>query len=133
MLGSASVLHGRRIMVVDDEDDWRDSFTSILTSRGLRIVACRSAIEALYQLEQLTFDVVISDIHMPFVDGWALIAAVRASRHAHIRHTPTAAMSSRDDPQFRRRATTSGFDVFIPKQASLPSMLRALELICDRR
>jgi CheY-like chemotaxis protein len=130
---NSAVLHDRRIMVVDDEDDWRDSLSSILTACGARIVPCRSAIEALYQLEQLPFDVVVSDIHMPYVDGWALIAAVRASQHAHIRRTPTAAMSSRDDPQFRLRATTSGFDVFIPKHASLSSMLHSIELICGRR
>src|SRR4026209_2540634 len=69
-------LEGLRILVVDDESDTLDLVTMELTQHGARATAANSAGEALEKLEQLEFDLLISDIAMPGMDGYGLIRQV---------------------------------------------------------
>ena len=74
----ATAATGRRVLVVDDEHDVRDTLAEMLTVAGHDAVTCASGSEALAQLEQRTFDVIISDLRMPGMDGAQLFDAIRA-------------------------------------------------------
>ena len=62
----------RRILVVDDEPGIRDTLREILESAGHRVVAVSSGREALERLAREHYDVILTDIRMPDVDGRAL-------------------------------------------------------------
>lgn len=62
----------RAILVVDDEVDIRDTLADILTQAGHRVRAAGSARDALARMRSESFDVVITDIRMPDMDGRAL-------------------------------------------------------------
>ncbi len=72
-----AVLQGRRILLVDDEADTLDACTQILRKDGYHIETVSSAQEAVRLLNMSTFDLTITDLKMPCVDGLELLKAVK--------------------------------------------------------
>jgi diguanylate cyclase (GGDEF)-like protein len=66
-----------KILVVDDEESVRHTLTELLQIRNFRVTATESAEQALKLLEQNAFDVVLSDLLMPRVDGIALAKTIK--------------------------------------------------------
>ena len=71
---------GARILVVDDKQSFRFMIKGYLDDAGYQTDCAASGVEALVQLEQGCFDLVLSDMVMPEMDGMALLRQVR-SRH----------------------------------------------------
>ena len=67
-----------RILVVDDEKDYCDVLDMILGTKGYHVTTCLSAIDALDTLEKQTFDVIISDLFMPEMDGVQFLEIVKS-------------------------------------------------------
>jgi len=72
------------ILVVDDEPDVAEAIQSVLEHSGFNVVAANSAQQGLAAIEQQTFDVVVTDIIMPKVNGLELIRRLRTG-HPRIR------------------------------------------------
>jgi DNA-binding NtrC family response regulator len=72
-----AVLQGRRILLVDDEADTLDACTQILRKDGYHIETVASAQEAVRLLHTKTFDLTITDLKMPHVDGLELLKAIK--------------------------------------------------------
>lgn len=70
---------GLNILLVDDEQDVRQSLSHFLTKLGHRIVAAADAEQALGHFQGQAFDVVVSDIRMPGMDGLELLQRLRQS------------------------------------------------------
>ena len=68
---------GRRILLVEDEDTVRAVTTQILTRAGYEIVAVAAATEAMMKFVPDHFDLVMTDIGLPDIDGWQLMDAIR--------------------------------------------------------
>ena len=66
-----------RVLIVDDHARARQSMGDILSCAGHQVVCCASAVEALRRLEQTSFDVVITDLQMPGMNGLELIKALQ--------------------------------------------------------
>jgi antitoxin Phd len=67
-----------RVLIVDDERSIRDSYARWLGEAGFEVAEASGGAEALRRIESDQFDVVISDISMPGMDGLALIRRIRA-------------------------------------------------------
>lgn len=65
------------ILVVDDDNFFRQLASDMLTRRGYRVVMAESAAQALEQVGRESFDLVVTDVVMPEVDGFALTAKLR--------------------------------------------------------
>lgn len=70
----------KRILLVDDDDNLREILTAVLSKSGCSVDAARDGIEALALLSQNQYDVILSDLRMPGLDGPALYKALRAMR-----------------------------------------------------
>lgn len=68
-----------RILVVDDEPLLRDLLVDILESSGHQAVAADGGARAIDALARQSFQLVISDIRMPEIDGFALLSHIRAT------------------------------------------------------
>ncbi len=69
-----------RALIVDDEEDLRDILELMLSRMGVDVVSASNGKEALVHLKENTFDLVISDISMPIMDGVSLLKELRNSR-----------------------------------------------------
>lgn len=66
------------ILVVDDEAGYRELLAKILAKAGYRVITAADGNEALTLLANSHFDLIISDIFMPNLNGYALAARIRA-------------------------------------------------------
>jgi DNA-binding response OmpR family regulator len=67
-----------KVLLVDDDDAVRQMMTATLEHKGFRVVAAANVTEALKLITTETFDVLITDLHMPHPsDGFAVITAMR--------------------------------------------------------
>ena len=94
------VAKSRKILVVDDEADLRDSLAEILTGASHRVVTAASGREALERMAEEHFDVILTDVRMPDIDGCALYHEIeqrwpaRASRVVFVTGDTLASASS---------------------------------------
>ena len=101
------------ILIVEDEPDTLEMLHAAMSARGYRATLCSSAKMALETAATEEFDLIISDIGMPEMDGYALIKSLRQnSRH---RHTPAIAVSGYASQKEAEAAITAGFDVHLGK------------------
>jgi DNA-binding NarL/FixJ family response regulator len=122
-----------RILLVDD-----DRPLLLLLSRGLHrqrpeweLQLAASGKEAVLQLRDAHFDVLVTDISMPEMDGLALLAAVREDpRRASIQ---IIFATSKDDRESMRTGMTAGADDYLTKPFTAEELVAAVESRLKRR
>ena len=70
--------HGTKVLVVDDDPGWIELMKDILENDGYAVAAAENGVVALEQLSRFRPFIVITDLHMPLLDGRELLAKVRA-------------------------------------------------------
>ena len=75
----------RRILVVEDDDALREVLTTALARDGLEVVGACDGREALALLAQQPYDLVLSDLRMPHIDGPSLHETLRTRHHFPVR------------------------------------------------
>lgn len=121
-----------RVLVVDDEPDARELVAAVLTGSGAEVVSVGSAGEALEEMGRQQFDVLVSDIGMPEMDGYALIRKVRqlsVERGGRIRAAALTAYAGIED---RRRVLLAGYQMHIPKPVEPAELTRAVASLAER-
>ena len=118
-------LNDLRVLVVDDEPDARELVAAVLTASGAEVTSVGSASEALAKMAQQQFDVLISDIGMPEMDGYALISKVRQLPVERGGRIPAAALTAYAGIEDRRRVLSAGYQMHIPKPVE-PTALTSL-------
>ena len=122
-------LNGLRVLVVDDELDSRELVVAVLMMRGAEVVSCGSAIEALDEMKRQPFDVLVSDIGMPEMDGYGLINEVRQLPVERGGRIPAVALTAYAGIEDRKRALSAGYQMHVPKPvepAALTSVVASL-------
>ena len=100
-----------RVLVVDDEPDARDLITAVLAGRGAEVVAVDSAADALGELARQRFNVLVSDVGMPKMDGYALIEKIRQLPAERGGTIPAAALTAYAGVQDLYALAASGLPV----------------------
>ncbi len=118
-------LKGARILIVDDEADGRAIIARILEGQGASVVTAASPFEALDCLRQSSFDILLSDIGMPEMDGYELIRQARRFDAARASPIPAIAITAYARPEDRQRSLLAGFNLHLSKP------LEARELIAS--
>jgi CheY-like chemotaxis protein len=115
------------ILIVDDSDDMAPLEIALASNSGPRVVVLTDGRLALKLLQTDPPDLaaVITDLHLPFVDGFDLVAAIRA--HDRFGRLPIIVISGDNDPQVRRRVRGLGADAFFTKPYSPAEVRHVLE------
>ena len=116
----ASPLHGLRMLLVDDTVDALESFAALLRLEGADVVAASSAPQALVEASRHQFDIVVSDVAMPVMDGYQLIEQLRGQPAYST--LPAIALTGFGRPQDEHRALGAGFDAHLTKPASVETL-----------
>jgi CheY-like chemotaxis protein len=112
--------------VVDDDADARDFLIAILEQYGAMATATASATEALERLQQMNYDLLLSDIGMPGENGYRLIRRIRALPSARGGQIPAVAVTAYAREEDRLQALSAGFQRHIPKPIEPKQLLKVI-------
>jgi PAS domain S-box-containing protein len=114
-------LRGVRVMVVEDEPDARDLLERVLRRAGAAVLTAGDANEALRRLPHESIDVVVSDIGLPDMDGYAFVRALRqSSSTAGVRAVAVSAYARVED---RQRALAEGYHRCLAKPVDVQQLI----------
>ncbi len=114
----------RRALVVDDSPDVADMLTIVLRQAGYEVETAYSASQALMAAFTRRFDVIVSDIGMPGMDGYEL--ARRLRELPEYRATPMVAVTGFASYDDRERSLNEGFTAHLSKPVDPATLTRAL-------
>jgi CheY-like chemotaxis protein len=125
------VLAGLSILVVEDEADSSELLVTVLSGLGAQCTAFSRAADALRCLEARGFDLLISDVGLPELDGYALIRAIRGlpGRTSSI---PAIALTAYGSEGDRERARQAGFDHHQTKPLDVAALVTLLRTVTGR-
>jgi signal transduction histidine kinase len=115
LVAAAVRLDDVRVLLVDDEDDARQLAREVLTGHGAVVEEASSAQEALWKLGSFRPDVMVTDIGLPYTDGFSLIGHVRKLPPELGGQTPAIALTAYALAEDRDRALAAGFQLHVPK------------------
>ena len=93
----------KKVLVVDDDPDMRNAITIILESQDYKIITAQDGVEALASLRAEQPDLMILDLLMPNMDGFAVLKTLQDGRWSKYRETPILILSSVREDASRRR------------------------------
>lgn len=103
----------KRVLIVDDQPDTLEMLSATLTAQGFEVIGCDSAIKALDVARRENFDILISDIGMPAMDGLQLVRDLRQTEGS--RHTPAIALTGYASGKDIDAAIAAGFNMHLAK------------------
>ena len=103
----------KRVLVVDDSLTVRELQRKLLTKRGYDVSVAVDGMDGWNMLRADTFDMVISDIDMPRMDGIELVTLLK--RDARLALLPVMIVSYKDRPEDRQRGLDAGADYYLAK------------------
>jgi CheY-like chemotaxis protein len=125
-------MYDRTVLIVEDTEISAATLeVALLSVPGILVTLLPSAREALLVFDDPSVRIaaLITDLHMPEMDGFELIARVRAdSRYAHL---PIIVVSGDSDPETPRRTAQLGADAFFLKPYSPAAVRHTLEQLLD--
>jgi CheY-like chemotaxis protein len=127
----APSLQGRRLLVVDDDEDTVQTIAALLREAGAQVSTATSAGAALDILQHEDIDVLLSDLEMPEVDGLELARRVR--KLPKLRQMPAIAVSAHTRPEEAAAALSAGYDLHVAKPVEVPQLVTAIETLASLR
>jgi chemosensory pili system protein ChpA (sensor histidine kinase/response regulator) len=121
---SAPMVLAGRALVVDDSRAIREAMTAMLGREGWIVDVAEDGARALQMTRQLRYDLVVTDLEMPELGGFELITRLR--RDDRFKNTPIVIITSRANPEHRRRAKDLGVQALVAKPITRRKLLEAL-------
>ncbi len=117
-----------KILVVEDDRDLNKTVCSFLNHSGYEAVGCLNASEAYDALYENVFDLIVSDIMMPGVDGFEFARSVRELNE----NIPILFMTARDDFASKQRGFRIGIDDYMVKPIDLDELFLRIGALLRR-
>jgi signal transduction histidine kinase len=129
---TAAMLMGVRLLVVDDDPGARELISGMLEGFGAQVSVAESGQAALSLLFAQRPDVLIADLGMPGMDGYALIEQVRALDPDFGGLTPAVAVTAYASPQDRLRALQAGYQNHVAKPVEAEELAIVIASLAGR-
>ena len=125
-----------KILIAEDDYELRQLFSHVLLKNGYAVKGVSNGREALDAMDQEYYDLVISDIMMPVMDGYSLVSNLRSAGNT----TPVLMITAKDAFDDMRQGFVSGTDDYMVKPINVNEMvlrvsalLRRAQMINERR
>ena len=120
-----------KILVIEDNDDVREEIVDILRFEGFDVRDAENGRLGLEVVKEWAPDIVVCDIMMPELDGYATLEAMRADPASAA--TPVVCLTARGERYDMRRAMELGADDYLTKPFTSAELLAALGAALARR
>jgi len=127
-----------KILVVDDDPDILEAISMILESQGYKVVTARDGVEGLANLKAELPDLMILDLLMPKMDGFAVCKELQDPRWTKYRDIPILILSSvREEASRRRYELETGLELdvddYVEKPVSPDTLLQRVGNLIKRK
>ena len=117
-----------KILIVEDDKDLNKFLSLSLRDNGYEPTSCFDGAEALQRLETQTFDMILTDVMMPRMDGFELAENVRLTDKT----TPIVFMTAKDDKQSKMLGYKLGIDDYVTKPFDMDVLLLKIGAVLRR-
>ena len=107
-----------KILIVDDDDIIRETYRQVFQEHGFESISAKDGVEGIDLATKQKFDVILTGIIMPRMDGFQLISALR--ENIDTKDIPVAIISHLGREEDRRRSNEMGINNFIVQGAMTP-------------
>jgi DNA-binding NtrC family response regulator len=118
-----------RVLVVDDEDRFRESMLKILKAEGLDAAAVSGGAEALAELERNDYDVVLLDVKMPGMDGIEVLRRLEGQK----RHVEVLILTGHASLDTAMEIVRHGAFGYLLKPCEIDELILKIEQAYERR
>jgi DNA-binding response OmpR family regulator len=127
-----------KILVVDDDPDILEAINMILESQGYKVVTARDGVEGLASLRAEKPDLLILDLMMPRMDGFAVCKELQDPRWAKYKDMPILILTSvREEASRRRYELETGLELdvddYVEKPVSPDTLLERVGRLIKRK
>ena len=111
----------KKILIVDDDPDILDALTMILEAKDYQVVTARDGVEGLANLKAEEPDLLILDLLMPKMDGFAVCKELQDPRWSKFKSTPILILTSvREEASRRRYELETGLELDVDDYVEKP-------------
>jgi CheY-like chemotaxis protein len=122
------------ILLAEDDEFSARFMTQLLARSGHRVRLTTNGRAALSLAEEKIFDLLLLDIHMPDLDGFGVVRAIRERELVSGGHLPVIALTARSRKEDRDRCRAAGMDDFLTKPVAPAHLLTAIDgLVSNQR
>lgn len=120
----------KRLLIVDDDPSLLRAVAACLRGEGYEVDTARSGDEALIRVAQRLPDLIVSDIRMPRMDGYALARQLRTNRRTDL--IPIIFLTAKDESSERIAGIRSGVDAYLTKPFEPDELIAVIGNILSR-
>ncbi len=120
----------KKVLVADDKDTGRELVRTVLEDCDYEVFEAGDGMEALERAREVRPDLIILDLHMPRLDGFAVIKELR--RDESFANTPVMALTASAMMGDRERALAAGFTGYIAKPIRLATLRSEVERLLEK-
>jgi two-component system sensor histidine kinase/response regulator len=122
-----------QILVAEDNEFNAQLLEQLLLRRGHRVLVASNGREALPLAHDGVFDLLLLDVHMPELDGFQVVSAVRERERTTGKHLPVIALTARSRKEDRQRCLAAGMDDFLSKPVRAADLWAAIDRVVASR
>jgi len=126
----SATVKGRRVLLVDDEDQLRRVMRDLLERDGYVVVEAGDGVEALDQVDRHAPDIIVLDLNLPGLDGFGVLSHLRSRRATQ--EIPVVVLTARGDEENEIRVFEFGADDFLSKPFRARALSARLEAVLRR-
>jgi two-component system sensor histidine kinase/response regulator len=131
--GAAPAAAPLRVLVAEDNEFNAQLLEQLLGRRGHRVRLADNGREALCLAGEEGFDLLLLDVHMPELDGFQVVQAVRERERTTGSHLPVIALTARSRKEDRERCLAAGMDDFLAKPIQAADLWAAIDRVVAAR
>jgi len=123
--GVSGVTMAKRVLIVDDSSAIRKSVHFILDQAGYEVVAAEDGLDALSKLDGASFDLIVTDVNMPNLDGIGLVQKVR--EQPDFKYTPIVVLTTESQGSKMEEGKAAGATGWIVKPFDADKLLSVVK------
>ncbi len=121
--------NGRRILVIDDSKPIRNVLSKMLSFMGYEVVVASSGNEGLDLFSKNSIELVLTDLHMPDIDGWTLALHIKDKSPT----TPVVLITGSEEESIMEKLKGSCVDSVMFKPVRLQEIEKTVQRLLDSR